>query len=128
LEIGIVRRKVTANVFPILMTRSTKHHSAHNPTASISRIKTAICARFAASATRLKSLKNGDVPLTSLTLRVCWLDAGADCAGCDGWLVYDDDVDVDVDCVICGLKYCVGWDIEGEDSGAFIVDGVKAGS
>lgn len=66
----------------IFARSSTSHFSifpmdVYNPQPSISRIRHAICARLAASATRLKSFRNGEVS--------SWLEerCGACCAG--GW-------------------------------------------
>jgi len=107
----------------IAMSNQVSHCYIHNPTASMSLINTAICALFAASATRLKSLRKGDTVLASLTplcdCACCWLGACAwfaDAAGCD---VYEDAWEVDVDGA--PWKYCDGCESEGEESGAFIV-------
>lgn len=89
-------------------------HNTYNPTASRSLINTAICALFAASATKLKSRKKGDAVFASLTplcpCPCCWPGACTwftEPAGCG---VYEDCCKVDVDC-----------DSEGEETGASIV-------
>ena len=66
--------------------------SYDKPTLSISRIKTAICARFAASATNVKSLRNGSV------------EADLTRTGAGGAMLVDDDwrVDNDDDCCVVG--------------------------
>jgi len=65
------------------------------PTASKSRMRTAICARFAASATKLKSRRNGDVASAVL----CWVGGGCGCCCCWGGTDVEalDSADVDVD-------------------------------
>jgi len=75
------------------------------PTASKSRINTAICALFAASATKLKSRRKGDVVSTGLCTGAgccaCWVcgaDVGPDKDDCvavddeekyEGWLDFE---------------------------------------
>lgn len=109
----------SSNPIPNIATEICRQHCrarTHKPMASMSLISTAIWARFAASATRLKSLKNGDVAFASpITLCACgWATgacAAAACCCCDA----------DVGTWPCCWKYCGGWFKDGDDSGASIV-------
>lgn len=87
----------------------------------MSLIKTAICALFAASATRLKSLRKGDASLTPRCVCVgCWLGAWAGFADAAGWEAYEDVCEAE-DEGGAPWKYCDGCERDGEESGASIV-------
>jgi hypothetical protein len=103
-------------------------YSDHNPTSCISRISTAICARFAASETSVKSRRKGAAS-ASLVLLSCW--AGAAGAACCCWLeglevgAACEVVLVVVDCALAPallVKYWEDWEAEGEKRGAFIFE------
>jgi len=101
LSSGAIRLPVHANAAKSLIRRYTSSIIAHyNSISSKSRIKQAVCALLAASATRLKSWRNGAVsgapwPLP-LWPKCCWQTDGLCCcddccSGCDVGPCVDDE-------------------------------------